>query len=162
MIGSPTRREGVELLLWPQGDAVRDVVIYGAGRTGSAIARVLLAQGMAVRMVEMGPQARRAAEALPRARAFRRPASTRLRRAGAHRAGAGGDLSDAASDAKNEYGASIARVRGVQFTVALAHEAVSWSRTFDKAGNDVAINPRAVTAEEIVRFAHDRGRSRSR
>ncbi len=26
---------------------------------------------------------------------------------------------------------------------------------FDKAGIDVSINPRAVTAEEIVRFAHD-------
>jgi trk system potassium uptake protein TrkA len=38
--------------------------------------------------------------------------------------------------------------------VAIAHEAVSVG-AFDRAGIDVSINPRAVTAEEIVRFAHD-------
>jgi trk system potassium uptake protein TrkA len=57
-------------------------------------------------------------------------------------------------DAKNQYAASLAQVQGIPFTVAIAHEAVSVG-AFDRAGIDVSINPRAVTAEEIVRFAHD-------
>jgi trk system potassium uptake protein TrkA len=57
-------------------------------------------------------------------------------------------------DAKNLYAASIARVQGIPFTVAIAHDPVSVA-AFDQAGVDVSINPRAVTAEEIVRFAHD-------
>ena len=57
-------------------------------------------------------------------------------------------------DAKNQYAATLAQVQGIPFTVAIAHEAVSVG-AFDRAGIDVSINPRAVTAEEIVRFAHD-------
>jgi trk system potassium uptake protein TrkA len=45
-------------------------------------------------------------------------------------------------------------VQGVTFTIAIAHEPASVA-AFDQAGVDVSINPRAVTAEEIVRFAHD-------
>ena len=57
-------------------------------------------------------------------------------------------------DAKNHY-AAIARAGARDpLHVAIAHEAVSVN-AFDQAGIDVSINPRAVTAEEIVRFAHD-------
>ncbi len=155
VIGSPHAIKSWSTLLWPEGGAVRDVVIYGAGRVGSAIARVLLSQGISVRMVEASrEQALRAAEALPKARVF-------------HASGFDGDFLDRErigqsgagifamrDDAKNQYAASLAQVRGIPFTVAIAHEAVSVG-AFDKAGIDVSINPRAVTAEEIVRFAHD-------
>jgi trk system potassium uptake protein TrkA len=57
-------------------------------------------------------------------------------------------------DAKNLYAASLAEVHGVQFTIGIAHEAVSVA-AFEHAGIDVSVNPRAVTAEEIIRFAHD-------
>jgi trk system potassium uptake protein TrkA len=57
-------------------------------------------------------------------------------------------------DAKNLYAATLARLHGVPFTITIVHEAVS-SQIFEQAGIDVAINPRLVTAEEIVRFAHD-------
>ena len=57
-------------------------------------------------------------------------------------------------DTKNLYAASLATVHGVPFTIAVAHEAVSLA-AFEQAGIDVAVNPRAVTAEEIVRWAHD-------
>ncbi len=57
-------------------------------------------------------------------------------------------------DPKNQYAASLAKVHGIPFTIAIAHEAVSVA-AFDQAGIDVSVNPRAVTAEEIVRFAHD-------
>jgi trk system potassium uptake protein TrkA len=57
-------------------------------------------------------------------------------------------------DPKNLYAASLAKVHGVKFTIAIAHEAVS-VEAFESAGIDLSVNPRAVTAEEIVRFAHD-------
>jgi trk system potassium uptake protein TrkA len=57
-------------------------------------------------------------------------------------------------DAKNLYAASIAEVHGVPFTIGIAHEAIS-AEAFEHGGINVSVNPRAVTAEEIIRFAHD-------
>ena len=155
VIGSPGAVKAWGELLWPEGSDVRDVVIFGAGRVGSAIARVLLAQGLNVRMIEASKeQALRAAEALPKARVFSAtgfdPDFLERERIGQAQAG----IFAMRDDAKNQYAASIAQVHGIPFTIAIAHEAVSVS-AFDRAGIDVSINPRAVTAEEIVRFAHD-------
>jgi trk system potassium uptake protein TrkA len=155
VIGSPTAIKDWSTLLWPEGGAVRDVVIFGAGRVGTAIARVLLDQGLSVRVIEASKeQALRAAESLPKARVF---GATGLdadflerERIGQSQAG----IFAMRDDAKNQYAASIARVHGIPFTIAIAHEAVSVG-AFERAGIDVSINPRAVTAEEIVRFAHD-------
>ena len=155
VIGSPQAVKAWSELLWPQGGAVRDVVIFGAGRVGSAIARVLLAQGLSVRMIEASKeQALRTAEALPKARVFNATGfdADFLERERIGQAQAG--IFAMRDDAKNQYAATIAQVHGIPFTVAIAHEAVSVS-AFDRAGIDVSINPRAVTAEEIVRFAHD-------
>jgi len=155
VIGSPHAVKNWSTLLWPEGGAVRDVVIYGAGRVGSAIARVLLSQGISVRIIEASrEQALRAAEALPKARVFHASGfdADFLERERIGQAQAG--IFAMRDDAKNQYAASLAQVRGMPFTVAIAHEAVSVG-AFDKAGIDVSINPRAVTAEEIVRFAHD-------
>ena len=155
VIGSPRAAKAWSTLLWPAGGTVRDVVIFGAGRVGSAIARVLLSQGLSVRMIEASrEQARRAAEALPKARIFNATGFDadflERERIGQSQAG----IFAMRDDAKNQYAASLAQVHGIPFTVAIAHEAVSVS-AFDRSGIDVSINPRAVTAEEIVRFAHD-------
>jgi trk system potassium uptake protein TrkA len=48
----------------------------------------------------------------------------------------------------------LARVHGVRLTIALAHDPGAVS-VYDRGGVDVAINPRQVIAEELVRFAHD-------
>ncbi len=155
VIGSPQAIKAWSTLLWPEGRTVRDVVIYGAGRVGTAIARVLLSQGISVRLVEASRErARRVAEALAKARVFNAtgfdPDFLERERIGHAQAG----IFAMRDDAKNQYAASLARVHGIPFTIAIAHEAVSVS-AFDQAGIDVSINPRAVTAEEIVRFAHD-------
>ena len=155
VIGSPDAVKAWSALLWPGGGAVRDVVIFGAGRVGSAIARVLLAQGLSVRMIEASrEQALRAAETLPKARVFNATGldADFLERERVGQAQAG--IFAMRDDAKNLYAASIAVVHGIPFTIAIAHDAVSVT-AFDRAGVDVSINPRAVTAEEIVRFAHD-------
>jgi trk system potassium uptake protein len=57
-------------------------------------------------------------------------------------------------DARNLYGAVLAKVHGTSLTIALMHDAIS-SAIYERGGVDVAINPRELTAEEMVRFAHD-------
>lgn len=155
VIGSPGAAKAWSSLLWPQGGTVRDVVVYGAGRVGSAIARVLLDQGINVRLIEASrEQARRAAEVFPGVRVFNAtgfdPDFIERERIGQAQAG----IFAMRDDAKNLYASSLTRVHGIPFTIAIAHEGVSIS-AFDQAGIDVSVNPRAVTAEEIVRFAHD-------
>jgi trk system potassium uptake protein TrkA len=155
VIGSPHAAKAWSALLWPEGGTVTDVVIFGAGRVGSAIARVLLDQGMSVRLVEAsGEQARRVAEAFPKARVYHatglEPDFLERERIGQSQAG----IFAMRDDPKNQYAASLTRVHGIPFTIAIAHETVSVA-AFEQAGIDVSINPRGVTAEEIVRFAHD-------
>ena len=155
VIGSPAAAKEWSSLLWPEGGTVRDVVIFGAGHVGMAIARVLLDQGLTVRMIEASrEQARRAAEALPNVRVYNAtgfdPDFLERERIGQSQAG----IFAMRDDAKNQYAASLAQVHGIPFTIAIAHEAVS-VLAFEQAGIDVSVNPRGVTAEEIVRFAHD-------
>ena len=42
----------------------------------------------------------------------------------------------------------------MEFTIAIVHEPIS-NAVYELSGVDVTVNPRQVTAEEIVRFAHD-------
>jgi len=57
-------------------------------------------------------------------------------------------------DAKIHYAATLAKLHGVPFTIAIVHDDAS-IEVFEKSGIDVALNPRLITSEEIVRFAHD-------
>jgi trk system potassium uptake protein len=155
VLGSPEAAKEWSSLLAPEKSSVQDVVIYGAGRVGSAIGRLLLEQGINVRMVEPSRErARLVAETLPRARVYNAdgldPEFLERERIGRSRAA----IFAMRDDAKNVYAASLAKVHGVKFTIAIAHEAVS-VEAFEQAGVDVSVNPRAVTAEEIIRFAHD-------
>jgi trk system potassium uptake protein len=136
-------------------ERVDDVVIFGAGRMGTTIARALVDRGIRVRLVDAQlDRVRDVAEALPKVRAFHAQAfdpefleRERIGRATA----AVFCLND---DAKNLYGAILAKGHGVRLTIALVHDEVS-VEVYERGGVDVAINPRQVTAEEFVRFAHD-------
>lgn len=155
VIGSPQAAQAWSALLAPEDSTVRDVVIYGAGHVGSAIARVLLDQGMSVRMIETDRErARVVAEMFPRARVYNAtgvdPDFLERERIGQANAA----IFAMRDDAKNLYAASLAEVHGVGFTIGIAHEPVSVA-AFEHGGIDVSVNPRAVTAEEIIRFAHD-------
>ena len=59
-----------------------------------------------------------------------------------------------ADDARNLYGAVLAKRHGVRLTIALTRDPVS-AEVYESGGVDVTINPRQVAAEEMVRFAHD-------
>ena len=132
-----------------------DVVVFGGGRTGVAIARALLSQGARVRIVESDSRrAHQIAELLPRARVLE---ATGMNPDFLDREQIG--RSEVAvfamrEDAKIHYAATLAKLHGVPFTIAIVHDAVS-IEVFEKSGIDVALNPRLITSEEIVRFAHD-------
>ena len=155
VIGSPDAAQVWSTLLAPEEASVRDVVIYGAGRVGTSIARMLLDQGISVRMIEASRErALQVAETLAGVRVYNAtgldPDFLERERIGqAHAA-----IFAMRDDAKNLYAASLAGVHGVKFTISIAHEAVS-VEAFEQAGVDVSVNPRGVTAEEIIRFAHD-------
>jgi trk system potassium uptake protein TrkA len=155
IIGSPNAAREWSSIIARGETRVRDVVIYGCGRIGTAVARVLIRQGIRVRMIESSPQrAREVAEELPEARVYNATGVDPdfLERERIGRAGAG--IFAMRDDAKNHYAATLAKLHGLPFTIAIVEEPFSVG-VFERAGIDVAINPRSITAEEIVRFAHD-------
>jgi trk system potassium uptake protein len=134
---------------------VDDVVIFGAGRMGTTIASALLERDIRVRLVDaQRERVHEVAAAMPEVRAFHAhpfdPEFLDRERIGRARA-AVFCLND---DAKNLYGAILAKGHGVRLTIALVHDQISVD-VYERGGVDVAINPRQVTAEEMVRFAHD-------
>ncbi|MFN0155503.1 MAG: Trk system potassium transporter TrkA [Gaiella sp.] len=155
VIGSHEAAHRWSRLLAPGEQEVEDVVVYGAGRVGTAIARRLLEQDFVVRLVEPDAErARAAAEALSGARVYHASGLDadfieRERIAHAHAA-----VFAMREDAKNHFAATLAKVHGVQFTIAIVHDAHA-KAVYEHSGIDVTVNPRQVTAEEIVRFAHD-------
>jgi trk system potassium uptake protein TrkA len=155
IIGSPEAAQAWSRIIAPTEGRVEDVVIYGAGHTGLATARVLLEQGIRVRIVEANrQQADKAAEELPGARVFHASGMDAefIERERINKAQAA--VFAMRDDAKNHYAATLVKLHGVPFTIAIVHDAHS-VEVFERAGIDVALNPRLITAEEIVRFAHD-------
>jgi trk system potassium uptake protein TrkA len=155
VIGSPeAAREWGRIMARGQR-SVDDVVIFGAGATGLAIAQVLLEEHIRVRVVEpREDRAREVAEQLPEARVYCASGIDsefiERERIGHARAA----VFAMREDAKNLYAALLAKVHGIGFTIGIVHEPFS-VEVFERSGIDVAVNPRSVTAEEIVRFAHD-------
>ena len=155
VIGSPQAAREWSALLARDVKQVDDVVVYGAGRIGVSVARLLLRQQIHVRLVEADPaRARKVAELLPAARVFHAtgtdPEFIERERIGNARAA----IFAMRDDAKNHYAATLAKLHGVRFTIGVVHETVS-AEVFEASTIDVAVNPRVVTAEELVRFAHD-------
>jgi trk system potassium uptake protein TrkA len=155
IIGSPSAAREWARRLRREEVSVDDVVIFGAGSTGVAVARALIDQRVNVRIIEAQPaRARAVAEQLPSACVFAAtgtdPEFLERERIGQAQAA----VFAMRDDAKNLYAATLAKLHGVRLTIALVHEPIS-EGVFEKAGVDVAVNPRTVTAEEMVRFAHD-------
>jgi trk system potassium uptake protein TrkA len=155
VIGSPQAALAWSEILAPDEAAVEDVVVYGAGRVGTAVVRHLLDRGIGVRLVEAdADRARAAAEELPGARVYRAtgidPDFLERERIGLAQAA----VFAMREDERNLYAATMTRVHGVPFTIAVVHDSVS-REVYEASGVDVTVNPRQVTAEEIVRFAHD-------
>jgi trk system potassium uptake protein TrkA len=156
IIAAPaSARQWSRLISHSEHEVVDDLVVFGAGQMGTTIARVLLGRDVRVRLVDSDhTKAMEAAEHLPEARVFHAQAfdDDFLERERIGRASAAVFcLND---DAKNLYAAVLARVHGVRLTITLAHDPAAVG-VYERGGVDVAINPRQVIAEELVRFAHD-------
>jgi trk/ktr system potassium uptake protein len=155
VIGSPAAARAWSQVVSSRDERIDDVVIFGAGRMGTTIARVLLDRGIRLRVVDASlERARELAEVLPQVRCFHAHAfdTEFLERERIGRATAA--IFALNDDAKNLYGAVLAKAHGVRMTIALVHDEVS-VEVYEAGGVDVTINPRQVTAEEMVRFAHD-------
>ena len=155
IIGSPGAARQWSRIIAHDEQQVEDIVIFGAGRMGTTIGGVLLDRGLRVRLVESrAEQARRVAETLPGARVFHADACSRdfLERERIGKAAAAVFAMN--DDPKNLFAAVLAKAYGVRFTIALANEAGSL-KVFEQGGVNVGIDPRQLTAEEMVRFAHD-------
>ena len=163
VIGSPAAAQAWSALLAPEGGTVRDVVIYGAGRVGSAIARVLLDAGHPVRLIEASrEQARDVAEALPKARVYNAtgvdPDFLERERIGQR----GRAIFAMRDDAKNPTPPRSSRCRGCSSRSCIAHEPMSvavvraW-RASTSGSTPVLSPPRRSSASRTTR-----GRSRSR
>jgi trk system potassium uptake protein TrkA len=155
IIGSPRAAQDWSMLIAGDRPRLDDVVIYGAGRIGVAVARQLGLQGIRIRIVEPNRErAARAAEELSDARVFTatglEPDFLERERIGQSRAA----VFAMQNDAKNHYAAALLKLHGVGFTIAVVDEPVS-TKVFEQSGIDVSVNPRQLTAEELVRFAHD-------
>ena len=116
---------------------------------------MLCAQGIGVRLVESDRErARRVADELPSVRVFAAtgddPDFLERERIGSAQAA----VFAMREDAKNLFSATLARIHGVPLTIAIVHDLVA-REVYEASGIDVTVNPRQVTAEEIVRFAHD-------
>jgi trk system potassium uptake protein TrkA len=155
VIGSPAAAREWGSLLAPGEEAVKDVVVFGGGQIATAIARSLVAQGIGVRLIEPDRErAREVAEELPDCRVYNTTGTDVdfLERELIGRTQAA--VFAIKDDPENHYAATLVRVHGVRFTIAVVHDTIS-TQVYEYSGVDVTINPRAVTAEEIVRFAHD-------
>ena len=154
VIASPDSARAWSRILAHGQRTLEDVVIFGAGRMGTTIARALLEHDMHVRLIDSRQErAHDVAEELPDARVFHADAfdPSFLERLRLDEAAAVFCMND---DARNLYGAVLAKVHGVRLTIPLVHDPVS-AAVYERGGVDVAINPRQATAEEMVRFAHD-------
>ena len=155
IIASPSSAREWSRLIARSDQEIDDIVIFGAGRMGSTIARVLLERDLRVRLVDSDhARATEAAEALPDARVFCAQAFDPEFLARERMGSSNGAVFCLNDDAKNLYAALLARVNGVSPTIALVHDP-SAVPVYEAGGVDIAINPRQVIAEEFVRFAHD-------
>jgi trk system potassium uptake protein TrkA len=155
VVGSPLAAQSWCELVSPRRGNVRDVVVYGARELGVAIARALVAQDLQVRVIEPDVAlAAQVAERLPTARVFNTSGldADFLDREGIARMQAA--IFAMRDDARNVYSAALAQLKGVPYTIALAHEPHS-ADIYEHIGINITVDPQLVTAEEIVRFAHD-------
>jgi trk system potassium uptake protein TrkA len=135
--------------------SLADVAVFGGGRVGEAVARVLLERGIGVRLVEPDTaHARSLAGRLPAARVYSATGFERdfLRR---ERIGAAtAAVFSMHSDMKNLYAAVRTKLYGVSFTIAVLEDSEA-AEVLEAAGVDVAVDPAIETAEVMVRFARD-------
>lgn len=132
-----------------------DLVIVGGSNIGHQTAKLLEKRGLRPRLIEQNAdRARQLAEDLPRTVVMEHDATDVDFLISEHIDKEDAMIAATDSDEKNLLVALLARSIGVQRTVAIVEKG-EYADLFEEVGVDVAINPREVTAEEIVRFTQE-------
>ena len=157
VIGSPRAARDWSEIIGPEDRRIREVVIFGAGLMGVAIAEPLLNQGIDVRLVEID----RDRAVAPPWKRCREPASTTptawtwtspRARAGWSRTCGGLRDGRRRQELLRREARDAAWHRNVTIAIVIDPSSIG---VFEHSDVDVAIDPRSLTAEEIVRFARD-------
>ena len=154
VIGSPESARSWSSLVEGR-PTIDSVVIIGGGRIGATVAAQLAKNGVNVRVIESRhARAQHVAETLPDVRVLHGDGTNPdfLRRENIGHSDA--VVCALPSDAENLMAAALAHTLEVALTIGIVTRPSS-ARLFEQAGVDVALNPRTVTAEEIIRFTRD-------
>lgn len=136
-------------------DGAESVVIVGGGELGFQIARLFEEHGHQPRLVEQDvDRARELAEALPNTTVLQSDATDTNFLTEEHVDEADVVIAALESDEKNLLVSLLADRIGVDRTIAVVNQ-VEYADLFETVGVDIAVNPRAETAEEIIRFTRD-------
>ena len=136
-------------------DETQDIVIIGGSDIGYHTAKILEDQGLGSRLIEQDTdRAHQLAEDLPETVVMKHDATDVDFLVSEHVDRANTVIAATDSDAKNLFVSLLAKNLGVQRAVAVV-ERGEYASLFEAVGVDVAINPREVTAEEIVRFTQE-------
>lgn len=156
VIGSPESVHAFAKAIDPsEMEEAEEVVIVGGSEIGFQVARILGRRGLQPRVIESDERrARELAERLPEATVLHSDATDVdfLEREHVDRADA--IVAALRHDEMNLLIGLLAKQLGVERTVSLV-ETGAYVRLFEAVGIDVAVNPRQITAEEIVRFTRE-------
>lgn len=136
---------------------VRTVVIIGGGRIGYRLALLLEAKGYAPYLIEKDPQrCQWLSQQLQHTLVLNHDGTdvAFLEREKLQTAEVAVNVTS--TEEKNLLSALLLKRMGVQRVIARVEEPTH-IQTFEMVGVDVAINPRKLIAEEIIRFTHERG-----
>ena len=156
VIGNPESVQAFANDLAPEatpGEA-DEIVIIGGSEIGYQTARLLEERGLSPRLIEQDPErARWLAEELPGTLVMEHDATDTEFLAREHVDEADIVVAALDSDERNLLVSVLAKRLGTDRVVAVVDNG-EYVTLFEEIGIDVAINPRQVTAEEIIRFTY--------
>ncbi len=156
VIGSPESVQtfAAELSPGETPDSAERIVIVGGSEIGYQIARHLEAQGLEPRLIEQDPdRARELAERLPNTTVMESDATDIEFLSSEHIDKADVVVAAFSHDETNLLISLLAKRLGAARAVAVVEHG-DYVDVFEAVGVDAAINPREITAEEIIRFTH--------
>ncbi|MFB6253236.1 MAG: Trk system potassium transporter TrkA, partial [Halobacteriaceae archaeon] len=157
VIGTPEGIQEFATAVHPDIDTAppNQVLIVGGSRIGYHTARLLERRAPRTRLIEKDPErARHLAEQLSDTTVFEHDATDIEFLRGEQIENIDVVVTALESDEKNLLMAVLAKQLGAERTVAVV-ETGAYAGIFEAVGVDVAVNPRELIAEEIIRFTYD-------
>ncbi|MFC6835173.1 Trk system potassium transporter TrkA [Halomarina ordinaria] len=154
VIGNPESARAFSAAIAPRRNGPKDIVIVGGSEIGYQVARLLEERGFSPRLIERdADRARWIAEHLDDTLVLESDATDRDFLARERVGEADALVAALENDQQNLLATLLAKRIGTDRAVAVVDTA-DFADLFEAVGVDVAISPREVTAEEIIRFTH--------